>query len=311
MEQELIKKYITGWASEDEKTQILAWAKSDKKNMSELLAMRKLYDVTLWQQRDVMANRKKSSKLHLLRFMKIASVAAVFIALLGMSWYIFDLRQQLPLTAMQTISVPPGQRVELTLADGTNVWLNAGTTFTFPNNFSSENREVELNGEGYFTVSRNVKKPFIVKTSSYNVKVLGTEFNVMAYAKVPMFEVSLLKGSVEVYSEAKNQKVLLEPNTQACMENDELIKSPLTHFDNLLWKEGVICFDDEPVDRLIEKLELYFDTRIVVKNEAFMKKRYTGKFQAKKGVEHILNVFQLKDRFNYEKDEENNVIIIK
>lgn len=311
MEQELIKKYITGWASEDEKTQILAWAKSDKKNMSELLAIRKLYDVTLWQQRDVMANRKKSSKLHFLRFAKIASVAAVFIALLGMSWYIFDLRQQLPSTAMQTISVPPGQRVELTLADGTNVWLNAGTTFTFPNNFSSENREVELNGEGYFTVSRNEKKPFIVKTSSYNVKVLGTEFNVMAYAKTPMFEVSLLKGSVEVYSDARHQKVLLEPNTQASMENDELIKSPLIHFGNLLWKEGVICFDDEPVDRLIEKLELYFDTRIVVKNEAFMKKRYTGKFQAKKGVEHILNVFQLKDRFNYEKDEENNVIIIK
>lgn len=311
MEQELIKKYITGWASEDEKTQILAWAKSDKKNMSELLAIRKLYDVTLWQQRDVMANRKKSSKLHFLRFAKIASVAAVFIALLGMSWYIFDLRQQLPSTAMQTISVPPGQRVELTLADGTNVWLNAGTTFTFPNNFSSENREVELNGEGYFTVSRNEKKPFIVKTSSYNVKVLGTEFNVMAYAKTPMFEVSLLKGSVEVYSDARHQKVFLEPNTQASMENDELIKSPLTHFDNLLWKEGVICFEDEPVDRLIEKLELYFDTRIVVKNEAFMKKRYTGKFQAKKGVEHILNVFQLKDRFNYEKDEENNVIIIK
>lgn len=311
MEQELIKKYITGWASEDEKTQILAWAKSDKKNMSELLAIRKLYDVTLWQQRDVMANRKKSSKLHFLRFAKIASVAAVFIALLGMSWYIFDLRQQLPSTAMQTISVPPGQRVELTLADGTNVWLNAGTTFTFPNNFSSENREVELNGEGYFTVSRNEKKPFIVKTSFYNVKVLGTEFNVMAYAKTPMFEVSLLKGSVEVYSDARHQKVLLEPNTQASMENDELIKSPLIHFGNLLWKEGVICFDDEPVDRLIEKLELYFDTRIVVKNEAFMKKRYTGKFQAKKGVEHILNVFQLKDRFNYEKDEENNVIIIK
>lgn len=311
MEQELIKKYITGWASEDEKTQILAWAKSDKKNMSELLAIRKLYDVTLWQQRDVMANRKKDSKQYFLRFAKIASVAAVFIALLGMSWYIFDLRRQLPSTAMQTISVPPGQRVELTLADGTNVWLNAGTTFTFPNNFSSENREVELNGEGYFTVSRNEKKPFIVKTSSYNVKVLGTEFNVMAYAKTPMFEVSLLKGSVEVYSDARHQKVLLEPNTQASMENDELIKSPLTHFDNLLWKEGVICFEDEPVDRLIEKLELYFDTRIVVKNEAFMKKRYTGKFQAKKGVEHILNVFQLKDRFNYEKDEENNVIIIK
>ncbi|KKB46414.1 MULTISPECIES: FecR family protein [Parabacteroides] len=311
MDQELIKKYITGWASEEEKMQVLAWAKSDKRNMSELQAMHKLYNVTLWQQRDVMKGRKKTTRLNFPLFTKIASVAAVFLLLLSMSWYIFDLKRQLPETAMQTISVPPGQRVELTLADGTNVWLNAGTTFTFPNNFSSDDREVELNGEGYFTVSRNEKKPFIVKTSTYNIKVLGTEFNVMAYAKAPMFEVALLNGSVEVYSETKHQKVLLEPNTQVHVENDRLVKGPISHFDNLLWKDGVICFDDEPVDRMIEKLELYFDTRITVENEAFKKKRYTGKFQAKKGIEHILNVFQLKDRFVYEKDEENNTITIK
>lgn len=311
MDQDLIKKYISGRASEEEKMQILAWAKNDKKNMSELLAMRKLYDVTLWQQRDVIGSSKKINRFSLLLFTKIASVAAVFILLLSMSWYIFELKQQLPQTAMQTISVPPGQRVELTLADGTDVWLNAGTTFTFPNNFSSDNREVELNGEGYFTVSRNEKKPFIVKTSTYNVKVLGTEFNVMAYAKAPMFEVSLLKGSVEVYSDVKQQKVLLEPNMQAHLENDRLVKGPISQFNNLLWKEGVICFDDEPVDRMIDKLELYFDTRITVENEAFKKKRYTGKFQAQKGIEHILNVFQLKDRFVYEKDEENNTITIK
>lgn len=311
MDQELIKTYLTGWASKDEKEQIMVWAKSDKKNMSELLAMRKLYDVTLWQQPDVIGIRKNVSRLNLPLFTKIASIAAVFLFLLSMSWYIFDLKQQFPQTVMQTISVPSGQRVELTLTDGTNVWLNAGTTFIFPNNFSSHSREVELNGEGYFTVSRNEKKPFIVKTSSYKVKVLGTEFNVMAYAKNPMFEVTLLHGSVEVYSDTKQQKVLLEPNTQVHVENDQLVKGAISRFDNLLWKEGVISFDDEPVDRMIEKLELYFDTRIIVQNEAFKKKRYTGKFQAKRGIEHILNVFQLKDRFVYEKEEENNIITIK
>lgn len=311
MDQELIKKYITGWASEEEKMQVLAWAKNDKRNMSELQAMHKLYNVTLWQQRDVTGSRQKTVKRNLSLFTKIASVAAVFLLLLSMSWYIFDLKRQLPETAMQTISVPAGQRVELILADGTNVWLNAGTTFTFPNNFSSANREVQLNGEGYFTVSRNEKKPFIVKTSSYDIKVLGTEFNVMAYAKAPMFEVTLLHGSVEVYSDLKQQKVLLESNMQVHVENDQLVKGPVARFDHLLWKEGVICFDDEPVDRMIEKLELYFDTRIVVENEAFKKKRYTGKFQAKKGIDHILNVFQLKDRFVYERDEEQNTIMIK
>ena len=100
MEQDLIKKYIAGWASEDEKDRIMVWVKNDPKNRDELMAMRKLYDVTLWQQSDVIGHQKKTVRLNLLSLVRIASVAAVFLLLAGMSWYIFDLKQQVPVMAM-------------------------------------------------------------------------------------------------------------------------------------------------------------------------------------------------------------------
>lgn len=307
MEQELLKKYLSGDASAEEKKQVMTWVKSDDANRVELLAMRKLYDITLWQS----AAEKKQKQNRKAVLYRVISIAALFLLVFGTSLYINHLHRQLPDLIMQTIRVPAGQRVELILADGTSVWLNAGSTFTFPNNFSSEKRAVTLDGEGYFQVKSHKKAPFIVQTSSYDIKVLGTEFNVMAYDKSSIFEVSLLSGLVEVFSDVTNEKIQLQPNKRAYLENNKLQTGNILHLDYLLWKEGIISFDDEPVDAMVSKLELYFDIKILIENDSFKKKRYTGKFRTKDGVEHILKVFQLKDKFIYEKDEDKNTITIK
>lgn len=308
MEQELLRKYLSGNASAEEKKQAMEWVKLDEANKAELLALRKLYDITLWQTAE--NNEQKQHKKTLLY--RITAIAALFLLLIGSTIYITNLHSQLPEIIMQTIRVPAGQRVELILTDGTSVWLNAGSTFTFPNNFTSEKREVTLDGEGYFQVTSNERTPFIVNTpSSYKIKVLGTEFNVMAYKKSSLFEVSLLSGLVEVFSDMTDEKIQFQPNQRAYVENDKLQIGAITHLDYLLWKEGIISFDDEPVDAMINKLELYFDIKIIIQNESFKKKRYTGKFRTKDGVEHILKVFQLKDKFIYEKDDETNTITIR
>lgn len=307
MEQRLIKKYLSGDASREEKKQIMNWVKSDDANRAELLAMRKLHDITLWQATENKKQRRNRKTV----LYRIASIAALFILILEGSLYIHHLHRQLPTVVMQTIRVPAGQRVELLLADGSSVWLNAGSTFTFPNNFSLDKREVSLDGEGYFQVQSNNGIPFIVKTSSYDIKVLGTEFNVMAYDKSPLFEVCLLSGLVEVFSDVTQEKIRLQPNKRVYVENDKLQTGNIEHMDYLLWKEGIISFDDEPVDVMVSKLELYFDIKIIIHNDSFKKKRYTGKFRTKDGVEHILKVFQLKDKFIYEKNDEDNTITIK
>ncbi|NJO69319.1 MAG: FecR domain-containing protein, partial [Bacteroidetes bacterium] len=120
-------------------------------------------------------------------YLEVAKIAAIFIIAVTLSFYF--LRDTKEVTqAWNTIEVPIGQRTFLTLADGTKVWLNAKTRFTFPNHFNRDNRTVKLDGEAIFDVVHNQDAPFIVETQKYNVKVLGTEFNVYAYNQSNSFE---------------------------------------------------------------------------------------------------------------------------
>ena len=107
----------------------------------------------------------------------------------------------------QTITVPAGQRAQITLADGTRVWLNAQSTLTYASNFGRRERNVELDGEAYFEVAKNKDIPFYVHTEMNKVKVVGTCFNVCAYKDSKEFETTLVEGIVDIYP-ANNNKVI-------------------------------------------------------------------------------------------------------
>ncbi|MCM0717162.1 FecR domain-containing protein [Parabacteroides sp. W1-Q-101] len=315
MNQELLNKYIAGDATPEEKEEVARWLDADKKNMKEFLALRKLYDISIWQQEQTPVAKDKLSlgnKRWTLRSasFELAKVAAIFILAFTIV-YSFLINEDNDSAKMQTIFVPPGQRAELTLTDGTKVWLNAKTTFTFPDKFTANNRRVTLDGEGYFDVTKNPEKPFIVNTERYDIKVMGTEFNVTAYSGSSVFETSLLKGAVEVFSPAKDTKVSLEPHMRTYEENGILKKDTIEHENYFLWKEGLICFYDEPVDKMIKKLQLYYDVKIDVQNKTLLNNRYSGKFRTKDSVEHVLKVLQLNNKFSYEKDNDRNLITIK
>ena len=117
--------------------------------------------------------------------------------------------EQTPI-ALQTITVPAGQRINITLADGTNVWLNARTTIQYPITFNEKERLVKLDGEAYFDVTKDKSKPFIVQTNNYNVEVLGTKFDVDSYSETEIFETTLMEGSVRISS-------LTDANEPICM----------------------------------------------------------------------------------------------
>jgi ferric-dicitrate binding protein FerR (iron transport regulator) len=314
MNQESLIRYIVGDATAEEKSRIVQWLDADPEHMREFLAFRKLYDITLWQQNctenkiTIPSKSKTAFRNFVVETLKIAAIFAV--TFLVTRHFLLPSPVNVPV-AMQTIHVPSGQRAELTLTDGTKVWLNAKTTFMFPSQFSANSRNVTLDGEGYFDVSINKKQPFIVKTQKYDIKVWGTQFNVMAYSSNPAFETSLLEGSVELLSPGTDKGLLIHPNERIFLKNNQLVQAPISNFNHFLWKEGLISFDNESFPEMVANLELYFDLKIIIKNDQILNNRYTGKFRMKDGVEHILRVLQLSNKFKFNIDEKLNLITIR
>lgn len=313
MNPELLQKYIAGNATEAEKQRVTKWIQENPENMREYMAQRKLHDMVLWRTEPVAEENSRERKHFSLRgvCMEAAKIAAVLaIVLLGTHYWTG--KHQVPEDkTWQSIYVPAGQRAELMLADGTKVWLNSRSTLTFPGSFKGNIRNVKLDGEGYFAVTKNVEQPFIVETNKCNVKVLGTEFNVMAYAVDSVWETSLLEGAVEILVPGSNNSGMrLEPNMMASLKGNRLVKGRIKEADYFLWREGLLCFNDISVRDMIEKLKLYYGVDIVVNNTRILKNRYTGKFRTKDGVEHVLKVLKLNNKFTYTKDDEMNVITI-
>ncbi|MDR3061273.1 MAG: FecR domain-containing protein [Dysgonamonadaceae bacterium] len=316
MTEELLHKYIKGEAGQAEKEEITQWLDASGEHMKEFLVLRKIYDVGLWHKEESrieisgpssLVNKHSSQQVS-----SLLKIAAAFIIAFISAYFLFSERfgDEEP-AVMQTVYVPPGQRAEITLADGSKVWLNAKSTLLFPNRFDKKYRKVDLDGEAYFEVAFDKEKPFSVITEEYEVRVLGTEFNLLAYKHSSLFEASLIKGSVEISPHDSLRKIFLKPNMKAFTEKGELKTGVIEDYNYFLWKKGIIYFDDETVAEMIKKLELYFDYKIEIKNKKLIRCKFSGKFNAKDGVEHVLRVLQLKHKFKYEKDEEHKIIVIK
>lgn len=306
---ELLKRYLQGDICEEEKARILHWLEESPENRKEYAALRKLYDISLWSGKTSEFRRKPVRTSWRRTAYQLMKIAAIWIfGFLG-AWLLSEHAPQTSHT--QTIHVPAGQRAELTLSDGTKVWLNSRSTLTFPDHFEAHARQVTLDGEGYFTVARDTKAPFTVQTEKYAIRVLGTEFNVKAYRDSPLFETALLKGSVEISASGHDAALRLKPDEIASTRNGRLVTSRIPDYAYFKWKEGIFCFENETIENLIEKMQLYYDVKIEVRQPSLLPHRYSGKFRIKDGIEHVLKVLQLKHKFTYTKDESLNLIVIK
>ena len=157
-------------------------------------------------------------------------------------------------------------RVEVTLSDGTHIWLNARSEFSYPASFNENTREVRLKGEAFFDVAKDRNKKFIVNTSRCEVEVLGTQFNVEAYNENE-FSTALIQGSVKVTDKSQpDESVVLEPNNTVSLNNGKLTVTPITDFNPYSWKEGLITFKDINFKDLMKELEKNFGIRIIIDN---------------------------------------------
>ena len=238
-------------------------------------------------------------------------VAAIFV--LGFALHFFLNWQKTTHHELQhQIHVPTGQHVEIMLADGFKVWLNSGSTLTFPSKFNGKKRLVELDGEGFFEVKSDKEHPFIVSTSKYQVKAVGTSFNIYDYQDSPQFEAALLNGKVEVTTNAKKSSVvILTPNQRAALCQGVLEVKPIKNANNYLWRKGILYFN-EPLLEVFDKLQEYYDIEFQIRNTSLTRESpyCTGKFRAKDGLEHIIRVLKETNHFDYQIDYESKKIII-
>jgi len=214
--------------------------------------------------------------------------------------------------AFQAISVPLGQRVNLELPDGSRVWLNGGTTIKYPVSFNESKREVLLEGEAYFEIEKNEELPFHVVAGDHTVEVLGTKFSVQVDPAGERFETLLLEGSVKIFHFlTPGRSVTLEPNTGAFLVNGCLQVKPVTNFDNLLWREGFLCFEKSRFGDIMSNFEKYFGYQIIISNQEVHEHLYTGKFRQTDGIDYALNLLQKNICFTYSRIKDENTIVIE
>lgn len=278
---------------------------------------------------------KKTTRVHVFRWLRVAGILLLLVSIpLG---YFAGKKNSRPLVmnslvAYNEIIVPPGERSELTLSDGSRIWINAGSKLRFPDRFSEDSRDVWLDGEGYFEISKDKIRPFYVHTSDLNVKVYGTKFNLKAYSQEDIIEATLVEGRVSLETKNllsnKTEEVFLKPNHKAIylkketqLISSEIIRSigkPLVPKKiivsktievepSISWREGKLVFMDESFDNIAIKLERRFGVEIVIDNDELKNIRYTGVLK-NISVEQALKAIQLTAPFNY--DIRENTIII-
>lgn len=312
MEKELLYCFFAGEATLEEKEAIMHWIESNPDNKQIFLRERKHYNAILLHVEDKQVQQSENKKQHFLRFgfARFLKVATMIVIAFGLG-YLWHPKETDGPIAMQTISVPAGQCVNVTLPDGSNIWLNAQTTIQYPVSFNRENRQVKLDGEAYFEVANDSKRPFIIHTKECSVEVLGTKFNIDAYSSRDKFETVLMEGSVKVSMlNDPAQVISLNSNKKVYRAKDKLLTGNVNNYERYRWKEGLICFQNEPFQVVMEDFEKFYGLTIVVNNQKVTKYLYTGKFKQTDGVDYALSLLQKNIHFTYQRDSENNLVYI-
>jgi len=242
-------------------------------------------------------------------------------------------------TGVQEVFVKPGSKSKIILPDGTVVRLNSSSKLRYNNDFNKNIREVSLEGEAYFDVTKNPKHPFIVHTSNIDITVLGTVFNVKSYEQDQTIETTLLRGSIEVYNKnnASAPIVILKPNEKLIFrkevsekikpknsvtasvantivaENISISTLPANKPDSLKnetsWLYNKLIIDNDDFTKMAEKMERWYGVKIEVLSPELEQYHFKGIFE-NETIEQALNALQLTAKFRY-KINNDNIKIMK
>lgn len=231
----------------------------------------------------------KGKQLKTLMQMPVFRYAAVIILMLALpfSFYLGN-RNNSSDYSQTVVSCENGDRTNITLPDGSEVWLNSGSQLVFDNNFRKGVRQTYLKGEAYFSVMKDSKNPFIVIAEDINIEVLGTEFNLKAYPEEKDISATLVTGSLKVTS--KTQQTVIKPNQKLIFRKGNG-KMGLIELSDLApeveWKNGRFIFLNESLGEMEQRLERWFDVEIEFADEQVKQRRFTGTIDRESILEAI------------------------
>ena len=198
------------------------------------------------------------------------------------------------------LEIPRGGEFCLTLSDGTRVWLNSETSIQYPVAFGAKERRVFVQGEAYFEVAKDAKKPFTVQFMSSSVTVLGTSFNIRAYPEEKRSQTTLAEGSVRIYSPGSS--MLLKPGEQAEVSalSGEMVKQEVEVKNFTSWKDGRFVFEQQSLEDIMRTLERWYDIRVIFKDEGAKRISLSGNMKRYGDFSQVMKMLQMTGDVRFE-----------
>lgn len=311
---QIFEKFLQNQASQDEVKTLIRWLK-EKESFREwldkewntaspemdMVLKQKLFaqiKEEIDQKAKVDLPEKKNKHRNL--FIATLRVASVIILLLatGISVYYYTKKQMI--MPDMIVSVEKGQKANIVLPDGSKVAVNSDSKLTYGSRFNERERVIMLEGEAYFEVAPDEKRPFIIETSELEVRALGTSFNVKSYEDENNASAVLMTGQVAVSS--GGDCLILNPNEQVLFDKQtgSMTKSMVEDANTFVnWRYNKLTFNGETFESIVHTLERYYNIRIIFETESLKKYRFTGT-TANTSLESILQIFSLTSPLSYE-----------
>lgn len=316
----IILKVFSGEASAEEIERVDLWIKEDNAHKEIFLELKNIWDLSnlpfdpeeidtdkayksvtskLGFNKPIVEEKKGRSFLYY--WQRIAAIA--IIPLLVLSAYLHlskDKTLKTEAAVYQEVFAPYGTRSVINLPDSSKVWLNAGSSIKYPIQFNEDTRHVSLNGEAYFEVESNKKRPFIVHTKMLEVKATGTVFNVEAYSNDSVTAVTLVKGIVDI--KTGNDKTKLNPGEKMDYNhrNTATNVSETDTYKWCSWKDGILAFRNDPLEYVFKRLGQMYNINFVIKDKSLTQYVYHATFEGE-SLDEILHLLEVSAPIRYKK----------
>lgn len=310
---QLLINDFSGRITSEEKQFLNRWIAERTENQRHYSEQKKLWDLFNLHQKIQKIDERKayqvvSSKLFpakkivfLAQLQRIAAILLIPVVIISAIYFYAQTRHTDQFsTVYNTTETPLGMRSSLVLPDGTKVWLNAGSKLSYPVLFSENFRQVRLSGEAYFEVKKDKKWPFVVNSGNMNIVVTGTTFNCNAYPENDQIQTVLVEGQITVMNVGATETKIMEPGELAVFgKNNQQITKTKTDLEKYIaWKSGKLMFREDRMDKVVEKMERWYNVDFEIEDKEISDYVYTATF-IDESLDQVLKMLSLSAPIRY------------